>query len=163
MKLIGVDLYQHLLGSALRTARGETVEHWTPELHLGIAGCLPVSWIPEPDVRITLYSRLARITDLGGIEAFEAEIQDRFGALPVEAERLLAVARVQMLARSANIARIDAGPAAIALSPRRSVNLPQVPSLEPSNGRFLLREAIEDPDQRLERTHAVLEDILAAD
>jgi transcription-repair coupling factor (superfamily II helicase) len=163
MKLIGVDLYQHLLGSALRTARGETVEHWSSELHLGVSGSLPESWIPEADVRITLHSRLARLTDMGAIEAFEAELQDRFGALPVEAERLLEVARVRMLARSAKIARIDAGPAAIALSPRGKVAAPPFPSLEASGDRFLLREAIEDPDCRLERTRALLEDILAAE
>ena len=163
MKLIGVDLYQHLLSTALRTARGETVEHWTPELNLGVAGCLPESWIPEPDVRITLYSRLARITDMGGIEEFEAEIQDRFGTLPVEAERLLEVARVRMLARSADIGRIDAGPAAIALSPRKTMAAPPIEALELSNDRLLLREAIEDSDRRLERTHGLLEDILAAD
>ena len=163
MKLIGVDLYQHMLGSALRTARGEMVEHWTPELHLGVAGCLPESWIPEADVRITFYSRLARITDTGGIEAFEAEMQDRFGALPVEAERLLEVSRVRMLARAADIARIDAGPAAIALSPRKKVAARPIPGLEPSNDRLLLKEPIADPDQRLDRTRALLEDILAAE
>jgi transcription-repair coupling factor (superfamily II helicase) len=163
MKLIGVDLYQHLLGSALRTARGETVEHWTPELHLGASGNLPETWIPELDVRITLYSRLARITDTAGIEAFEAEMQDRFGALPVEAQRLLEVARVRMLARSADIARIDAGPAAIALTPREASFQTDVAGLEPSNGRLLLKEAIEDPDQRLERTRALLEDLLTPD
>ncbi|MGJ3627572.1 hypothetical protein AB5I41_12440 [Sphingomonas sp. MMS24-JH45] len=30
MKLIGIDLYQQLLEGALRTARGEAVERWTP-------------------------------------------------------------------------------------------------------------------------------------
>ncbi len=162
MKLIGVDLYQHLLGSALRTARGETIDHWAPELHLGVSGSLPEGWIPEADVRITLYSRLARLTDMGGIEAFEAEIHDRFGALPVEAERLLEVARVRVMARSAEVARIDAGPAAIALSPRRTFAGQSIPALEPSSDRLLLKEAIEDPDRRLERTRALLEDMLAA-
>jgi transcription-repair coupling factor (superfamily II helicase) len=162
MKLIGVDLYQHLLGSALRAARGETVDHWAPELHLGVSGRLPESWIPEADVRITLYSRLARLANMGDIEAFESEIHDRFGTLPVEAERLLEVARVRMLARSAEIARIDAGPAAIAFTPRRNFIVQPIPALKPSNNRLLLKEAIEDPDRRLERTRTLLEDMLAA-
>jgi transcription-repair coupling factor (superfamily II helicase) len=41
VKLIGLGLYQRLLGQALRAARGETVDDWTPELHLGLAGGLP--------------------------------------------------------------------------------------------------------------------------
>ena len=90
-------------------------------------------------------------------------MQDRFGALPVKAERLLEVSRVRMLARAADIARIDAGPAAIALSPRKKVAAPPIPGLEPSNDRLLLKEPIADPDQRLDRTRALLEDILAAE
>ena len=53
MKLIGVDLYQHLLEAALRAARGEAVERWTPELHLGVAGRLPDGWIPEAELRVS--------------------------------------------------------------------------------------------------------------
>jgi transcription-repair coupling factor (superfamily II helicase) len=49
MKLIGLGLYQHLLGQALRVARGEIVEDWLPELHLGMSGRLPESWIPEEE------------------------------------------------------------------------------------------------------------------
>ncbi len=162
VKLIGVDLYQHLLESALRTARGEAVEHWTPELHLGVSGSLPESWIPEADVRITLYSRLARITQPSDIDDFEAEIHDRFGALPSEAERLVEVSRVRMLARLAEIQRIDAGPAAIALTPRKAFAAPDNADFEMSSGRLILKDAIDDPDERLERTRSLLEDLLAA-
>nr|WP_207912366.1 TRCF domain-containing protein [Parafrankia sp. BMG5.11] len=162
MKLIGVDLYQHLLESALRTALGEAVEHWTPELHLGVSGSLPESWIPEADVRITLYSRLARITQPSEVDDFEAEIHDRFGALPPEAERLLEVSRVRMLARLAEIQRIDAGPAAIALTPRKALSPPDGAGLETSGGRLVLKDAIENPDERLERTRSLLEDLLSA-
>jgi transcription-repair coupling factor (superfamily II helicase) len=161
MKLIGVDLYQHLLEGALRTARGETVDYWTPALHLGVAGHLPEIWIPEAEVRITLYSRLARIEDNGAIDAFEAELHDRFGMLPEEAQRLLEVARVRMLARQAGIARIDAGPVAIALTPREDFVEGASALLELRGDRFILKESIDDADARLERLRTFLEDLLA--
>src|SRR3712207_8960623 len=41
MKLVGTGLYQHLLRLAVRAARGEPVDDWTPELHLETAGRLP--------------------------------------------------------------------------------------------------------------------------
>ncbi|MET0364753.1 MAG: DEAD/DEAH box helicase, partial [Sphingobium sp.] len=63
MKLIGTDLYQNMLGIALRRARGEILERWTPDLRLGGWGALPQDWIPEPDIRIGLYVRLARAED----------------------------------------------------------------------------------------------------
>jgi transcription-repair coupling factor (superfamily II helicase) len=159
MKLIGIDLYQHLLESALRTARGETVERWSPELHLGLEGRVPDSWMPDEELRVTTYARLARIEDGDGLDALADELEDRFGELPDEARLLLAVARVRVAARAADIARIDAGPAAIALTPRRA--MATVPDgLAEKNGRLILAERIEDPHARLERIAALLEEVV---
>jgi transcription-repair coupling factor (superfamily II helicase) len=65
----------------LREARGEAVDLAEPELKLGMAGRLPPEWIPEEDVRLALYLRLARLADGGALDAFEAELSDRFGEL----------------------------------------------------------------------------------
>jgi transcription-repair coupling factor (superfamily II helicase) len=156
MKLIGIDLYQHLLESALRTARGETVERWSPELHLGLGGHLPDSWMPEEELRVTTYARLARIEDADGLDALTDELEDRFGDLPDAARLLLAIARVRVAARSADIARIDAGPGAIALTPRKPLTPPE--GFTEKNGRLILAERIEDAQQRLERIETVLEE-----
>ncbi len=159
MKLIGIDLYQHLLESALRTARGETVERWSPELHLGLEGRLPDSWMPDEELRVTTYARLARIEDGEGLDALADELEDRFGELPDDARLLLAVARVRVAARAAEIARIDAGPAAIALTPRKG--MATVPDgLIEKNGRLILAERIEDPHARLERIETLLEEVV---
>jgi transcription-repair coupling factor (superfamily II helicase) len=160
MKLIGVDLYQHLLEAALRTARGETVERWTPELHLGVAGCLPADWLPDEELRVTLYCRLARIEDADGLTAFCEEIEDRFGPLPPEAELLLRLAGIRIAAREAKVARIDAGPAAIALTPRRDF-AGAAKGLTEKKDRLILSERIEDPGQRLDRIEALLDELVA--
>ncbi len=73
----------------------------------------------SPTSRLPLYVRLARAADSAALDSLEEELIDRFGALPPEAETLLAMLRIGMLARHAGIARIDAGPAAIALTPRK--------------------------------------------
>jgi transcription-repair coupling factor (superfamily II helicase) len=156
MKLIGVDLYQHLLEGALRAARGEAVERWTPELKLGVAGRLPARWVPDEELRVSLYARLARIADPHALDAFADELEDRFGALPDAAATLLSVARVRVLAHAAGIARVDAGPAAIALTPRRGF-AGDAAGLEAKDGRLLLRERIADPAERLARVAEVLE------
>ena len=159
MKLIGVDLYQHLLGLALRAARGEAVDHWSPDLRLGYAGHLPETWVPEVEARLTLYGRLARLLDTDSIDAFEAEIEDRFGAMPAAAAALLDVARIRALARDAGIARIDAGPAAIALTPRpdMTVTAAATTGLIEKDGRWILRGAFDDPGERIEQVRAVLD------
>ncbi len=161
MKLIGTDLYQHLLEGALRTARGEVVDRWRPELHLGIFGRLPEAWVPEVDVRTVLYGRLARIADAAALDMFEAELEDRFGALPNEARSLLDVARIRLLARHALIARIDAGPAAIALTPHSGfAGDIAAAGLVPKNDRLILAEAIDDPGARLAGLAEVLETLI---
>ena len=160
MKLIGVDLYQFLLASAVRAARGEDVERWTPELHLGLEGRLPAEWIPDEELRVTLYTRLARLADPEEIEHFAEELEDRFGVPPPEAITLLTVARIRAGAKAAHIARVDAGPAAIALTPRRDfAGDAGAAGLEEKGGRWLCKERIEDAAERLHRVAELLAEL----
>ena len=163
MKLIGVDLYQFLLEAGLRAARGEVVERWTPQLNLGVAGRWPAEWIPEADVRISLYARLARIADAGALDALAAELEDRFGPPPPEARTLLDHATIRLAALEVAVERIDAGPAAIALTPRKDfAGDAGAAGLTDKNDRLLLAEAIDDPDARLERVRAILDALAPA-
>ncbi|NJC05522.1 transcription-repair coupling factor (superfamily II helicase) [Sphingomonas kaistensis] len=158
LKLIGIDLYQNLLGKALRHARGEDVSTPEPELRLDTAGQLPAEWIPEEEVRLALYLRLARLEDSPGLDSLRAEMADRFGELPEEAEALLASAQVRNLARAAGVRRIDAGPAAIAITPAdAAADVPE--PLEGKDGRWLLRPQGERPSERLVELEAVLAEL----
>jgi transcription-repair coupling factor (superfamily II helicase) len=131
-------------------------------LHLSISGRLPVEWIPEPEVRVALYARLARIEESSALDALEEELEDRFGPLPREAEALVALVRVGCLARAANLARIDAGPGGIALTPRAGgfAGDPDALGLVVKNDRLILPEKIENEVRRLDRVRTLLEAIL---
>lgn len=157
MKLIGVDLYQHLLAQALKAVRGQAADRWQPVLNLGMAGSLPATWIPETDVRLTLYSQLAHLEDVAALEAFTAEMEDRFGALPEEAAQLLEMVRIGILAYAAGVRQIDAGPTAIAFTPHDPKAKPRKPFVA-SKGRWVIREAITDPLARGERIRELLDD-----
>jgi transcription-repair coupling factor (superfamily II helicase) len=156
MKLIGVGLYQHLLGQAIRAARGETVDDWLPELRLGVPGRIPAEWVPEEDVRANLYVRVARVASAAQEEALAEELEDRFGALPEETERLMALASIRRLAREARVARVDAGPAAIALTPRPDF-FANADDLERKGERLLLRQPSEPDERRLALVRSLLE------
>ena len=156
MKLIGLGLYQHLLGQAVRAARGEEVEDWMPELHLGLSGRLPESWIPEEEVRINLYARIARLSADGALDTLSDELEDRFGTLPPEAATLIEIARIRALARAAKVQRIDAGPAAIALTPRPGFG-GDTSGLEAKGDRLLLKERSESGEERLAKVRDLLE------
>ncbi len=155
MKLIGIDLYQHLLGQALKVARGEAADRWQPVLNLGIGGMLPEDWIPETDLRLTLYGRLAHLNDVAALDAFQVELEDRFGTVPDAALRLLDAGRIGALACQADIRQIDVGPGAIAVTmgdPKATLPSP----FEASKQRWLVRERIDDVDRRIERTRELL-------
>lgn len=158
MKLIGIDLYQHLLERAVREAQGETLERWTPVINVGVGGRIPPDWIPEADTRLSLYLRLARLTSRSELDAFEEELVDRFGEEPDEASTLLRVANVRVMLRDAHIAKVDAGPNAIAFTPRVEPTKKAVAEagLVARNGRLILEEAVASPTERLTKIEKVL-------
>ncbi len=117
MKMIGAALYQRLLDRAIRVARGETPpDAALPELQLGDGGAIPADHVPDPVTRINLYARLARLETVSEIDAFEEELEDRFGALPGPVATLLGQARLQRLARDAGVRHVGTGPKATALT-----------------------------------------------
>jgi transcription-repair coupling factor (superfamily II helicase) len=162
MKLIGIDLYQHLLERAVREARGEKLERWTPVINVGLGGRIPPDWIPEADTRLSLYLRLARLTTREELNAFEEELVDRFGEEPEDAAILLRIANVRTLARDADIAKIDAGPNAIAFTPRSDLTKRSIAEagLIAKNGRLLLEASIASPADRLSRAEKVLRQLV---
>jgi transcription-repair coupling factor (superfamily II helicase) len=116
LRLIGTELYQHLLKRALRAARGERVpEDWSPELNLdGVGYANPSDYVPEPELRLNLYARIARLTDLEGVDDLAEEIVDRFGPPPAPVTYLLQLARLRLRCRGIGVAKLTAGPKAVA-------------------------------------------------
>ncbi len=117
VRMIGAGLYQRLLARAVQVARGETeVADWTPDISLGDPGAIPLDYVPDTVTRINLYGRLARLDGLGDIDAFEEELEDRFGPLPAPLTALLDQARLQRLAKAADVRQVRAGPKGVSLA-----------------------------------------------
>ena len=110
---VGLELYQQMLEEAVAEARGlDDAGHddWSPQISLGIAVLIPESYVADLGLRLALYRRLADLDDAIQIDAFAAEMIDRFGALPVEVENLLQTVAVKQLCRRAGIDKVEAGP-----------------------------------------------------
>ncbi len=159
MKLIGIGLYQHLLERAIRASKGEDVDDWVPELHLEAHGRLPADWIPEDEVRINLYARIARLDSTDAVDALAGELEDRFGTLPEDVQTLLAVAGIRQLARETGIARVDAGPGGIAFTPRGKLPKKAPKGLEIKGERLLAKVATEAGPERLAKVRQLLESL----
>ncbi|TDH60336.1 DEAD/DEAH box helicase [Dankookia rubra] len=159
LKLVGIELYRHLLDRALAVARGETPpEAWSPSLALGVDAFVPPGHVPEEVPRVEVHARLGRMLrdqDLAGIEALEDELEDRYGPAPEPLRNLFALARIAARCRRLGIARIEVGPSAAAATPRAARDAPP-PGLELRNGRLLLRRDSGSAAERLAAAEALL-------
>ena len=115
---VGIELYQHLLEEAVAEARGgeSATPAWTPQINIGMPVLIPDRYVADLNVRLGLYRRLSVLEGRDELEAFAAELIDRFGPLPGEVENLLQVMAIKRLCREAGIEKVDAGPKGATLS-----------------------------------------------
>ena len=158
VRLIGTQLFQQLFARALHRARGDAPPDERPvELHLGIPFVVPADYVPEPDVRIGLYRRLIALGSEAEVEAFEAEVADRFGPPPEPVRHLIGLARLRQRCRAAGIARLEAGPRGIAVEfwdvdaarRRYPARESRDPELRWRGDRLVCAKASAHPEQRL--------------
>ncbi|MCK8782864.1 transcription-repair coupling factor [Roseomonas sp. NAR14] len=120
---VGIELYQQMLEDAvadLKAGQGRRREEderdWTPNINLGLPVLIPEGYVRDLPVRLGLYRRIGGLASEAEIEAMAAELADRFGKLPEEAENLLQVVSLKHLCREAGVEKLDAGPKGVVLS-----------------------------------------------
>ncbi len=128
---VGFELYCQLLKQSVSTLKGEQVR---PRVEVGVkldflnqsvatssgqsatdhrllttdeSANLPHHYITEPQHRIEIYRKLAQATDKPALEAFQREVRDRFGPLPVPVELLLLVTELKILAGEKSVTMIE--------------------------------------------------------
>jgi transcription-repair coupling factor (superfamily II helicase) len=113
---VGFELYQEMLHEAIAKLQSGEIEvsddagDWSPQINLGVPVLIPGDYVPDLDVRLGLYRRLAQLERKVELEGFAAELIDRFGPLPPEVETLMTVVRIKALCKRAGIAKLDGGP-----------------------------------------------------
>ncbi len=112
---VGFELYQEMLEEAIDAARagvaGEPVreEGFSPTITLDAPILIPEEYVPDLNLRMALYRRLNELEDRRAIDAFAAEMIDRFGSLPPEVANLVQVIEIKLHCVAAHIAKLDAG------------------------------------------------------
>ncbi|HLK36766.1 MAG TPA: transcription-repair coupling factor [Polyangiaceae bacterium] len=88
---VGLDMFCRMLDEAVHEMRGDEVSHDVdPELSFDdVQALLPEDYVPDVGVRLSLYKRLASAVDEAHAADIGAEMEDRFGAPPEEAKRLV--------------------------------------------------------------------------
>ncbi len=104
---VGFDLYVRLVGEALAEYRGDdAAELLEVKVELPVDAHIPHTYVTGERLRLEAYRRIAAAHDVAGIDEVVAELRDRYGPLPEPVARLMDVAALRVLARSAAITEI---------------------------------------------------------
>ncbi len=170
---VGIELYQSMLEEAIANLRSgdmavEFEEKWSPHINVGTSVLIPEVYVPDLNVRLALYRRLADVETRADMDAFAAELIDRFGPIPEEVEHLLKIIAIKSLCRAANVEKVDAGPKGVTLTFRPDgfpdvaalvefVTYSRVPTKLRPDGKLIYSRGGEDAESRLASTHRILE------
>jgi transcription-repair coupling factor (superfamily II helicase) len=121
IKEVGYELYQQMLEEAVTQLKAgiaddDVVEQWSPSITIGTPVMIPEDYVADLHLRLGLYKRLSQLQEDEEIEAFGAELIDRFGPLPDEVRQLLDIVAIKALCRRANVDKVDAGPKGLIVS-----------------------------------------------
>ncbi|RJP55064.1 MAG: transcription-repair coupling factor [Anaerolineaceae bacterium] len=149
---VGFHLYTRLLADAVRHIRSvgrleglkvnlqpSNLTTFQPmampvNVDLPLAIGVPADYIPDQNLRLRLYRRIADLRDETEIEALASEFRDRFGALPEMVESLLYQMRVKLRAEKAGLASVswEAGQVALRFpAPAEGTEVKRMPDLAP--------------------------------
>jgi transcription-repair coupling factor (superfamily II helicase) len=112
IKEVGFELYQSMLEDAiieLKAGAAARPEEFTPQISVDAPILIPEHYVPDLDLRMGLYRRLGGLDDRQAIDAFAAELIDRFGKLPDETANLMKIVEVKLNCRAASISKLDIG------------------------------------------------------
>jgi transcription-repair coupling factor (superfamily II helicase) len=97
---VGFDMYLRMLDDTVRRlvdGEGTAPKLVPSDVSLEQAAYLPDDYIASQEAKLDLYRRLGAATSADEIEALRAEVRDRFGALPSQAEAFFATAFLRVL------------------------------------------------------------------
>lgn len=175
---VGLELYNRLLGRAVKTLKNGEIAPESDELEpeievdLGTEALLPSNYIPDVHTRLVLYKRIASAENLESLTELSEEIVDRFGSLPKSTQNLLEIARIKQQAKQIGITKIWGGPTGVRLEFSTAPNLDakalvQLVQSDPheyrlrGNKQLDVRRTVESDDERFECVKLTLQTIAA--
>jgi transcription-repair coupling factor (superfamily II helicase) len=131
---VGFDLYVRLLAEAVERLkalqRGEkpplpATARPAVTLDLPLTAHIPHSYVPDLNLRLALYQRLASAQEESEVEEVAREMVDRFGALPPPVHNLLFAVQLRLLAYRAGVQSIQTEDGQIVVRLAEGAHLPR--------------------------------------
>ncbi|WP_326542355.1 transcription-repair coupling factor [Pseudorhodoferax sp.] len=116
---VGFQLYNEMLSEAVRSLKeGKEPDLLSPlsvttEINLHAPALLPDDYCGDVHLRLSFYKKLATAKTADQVDILLEEIVDRFGKLPAQAQTLIDVHRLRVLARPYGVVKVDAAPGVI--------------------------------------------------
>jgi transcription-repair coupling factor (superfamily II helicase) len=108
IEAIGFDMYMDMLKNTVAELKGEKVpSNIEPAINLGITAMIPEGYIEDPDLRLSVYRKIASAKDIGALRNMSDELRDRFGRLPGKTERLIEIMELKVMAKNLYITKMD--------------------------------------------------------
>ena len=114
---VGFETYHKILDEAVQELRAEEFAELfadqhaeppppEPTIETDDDVFIPPDYVSNPVERLNLYRRLADVEDSEAVDAFRAELVDRFGPIPTEVETLLTLAAMRPVAMRLRLPRV---------------------------------------------------------
>ena len=119
---VGFQLYNEMLSEAVRSLKaGKEPDllaplHVTTEINLHAPALLPSDYCGDVHLRLSFYKKLATAKTTDKIDQLLEEIVDRFGKLPPQAQTLVDVHRLRVIAKAYGVVKVDAAPGVITIN-----------------------------------------------
>jgi len=108
LSTVGYDMYCKLIEQAVGEARGI---QQTPEIdtrvELQIDAFLPQDYVPQEQLRVEIYKRIAMVEDQESRMTIEDELIDRFGDIPQPVENLIRIAHLRGITRKLGVTHLS--------------------------------------------------------
>ncbi len=114
MASIGFSLYMEMLEQAVEAMKEgkepslDSVLSQQTEIELRIPALLPEDYIPDVNIRLSQYKKIASCKSTDDLEDAQVELIDRFGLLPEATRNLIQINEMKMQAHRLGIRKIEA-------------------------------------------------------
>ena len=159
---IGFDMYCQMMERAVSALKGEEAKpEMRSTINLGLDIRIPQEYIPNENLRLRTYKRIASILNEAEREEVNRELEDRFGAPPPALENLLDYALLKGLAEGLLVSSIErrANEVAIKFHPETKLQPEKLVGLIRSKGEALRLDPNGTLWMRLERRGRIAESV----
>jgi len=119
---VGFQLYNEMLSEAVRCLKaGIEPDLLSPlnvstDINLHAPALLPDDYCGDVHLRLSFYKKLATAKSTDQVDTLLEEIVDRFGKLPAQAQTLIDMHRLRLLAKPYGVVKVDAAPGVIIIT-----------------------------------------------